>query len=74
MPSIDTEVASVVRQVSCTWSPAEITVGVAVSCAVGAGAAAGGALLCGRRRLLFLASCNSNQGNKQDNWHKNPMK
>ena len=40
MPSIEIEVASVVRQVNCTWSPAEITVGVAVSCAVGAGAVA----------------------------------
>jgi hypothetical protein len=33
----------VVRQDNCTWSPAEITVGVAVSCAVGAAAVAGGA-------------------------------
>jgi hypothetical protein len=33
-----------VCQVNCTWSPAEITVGVAVSCAVGVVAVAGGAV------------------------------
>jgi hypothetical protein len=38
MPSIDTVVASVVRHERATWSPAETTVGVAVICAVGAGA------------------------------------
>src|ERR1700761_7630982 len=38
MPSIETLLASVVRQFSTTWSPAEICVGVAVICAVGAGA------------------------------------
>jgi galactokinase/mevalonate kinase-like predicted kinase len=43
MPSIDTLVASVVRQVRTTWSPAEIDVGVAVSWAMGA-AAEGGAV------------------------------
>jgi hypothetical protein len=47
MPSIETEVASTVRHVNCTWSPAEITVGVAVRCAVGAGAAADGGAACG---------------------------
>ena len=36
MPSIETVVASVVRHVSTTWSPAEIVAGVAVICAVGA--------------------------------------
>jgi hypothetical protein len=43
MPSMETEVASVVRQLSCTSSPAEINEGVAVICATGAvaGAAAG---------------------------------
>jgi hypothetical protein len=53
-PSIETEVAEVVRQVNCTWSPAEITVGVALSCAVGAGAVADGAVSTGGRGLLFL--------------------
>ena len=47
MPSIETDEASVVLQVNCTWSPAEITVGEAVNCAVGAGAAAGGGAACG---------------------------
>ena len=73
MPSIETDVASVVRQVSCTWSPAEITVGVAVSCAVGAGACRRRRRLWGRWWLLLFASCNSDQGNKQNNRHKNPM-
>ena len=54
MPSIETDVASVVRQVNCTWSPAEITVGVAVSCAVGAGAIAVGAVSAGGNGLLFF--------------------
>ena len=44
MPSIEIELALVVCQVNCTWSPAEITVGVAVSSAVGAGAVADGAV------------------------------
>ena len=43
-PSIVTVVASVVRQLSTTWSPAEMVEGVAVSWAVGAGEAAGGAV------------------------------
>jgi hypothetical protein len=55
IPSIVTDVASVVRQVNCTWSPAEITVGVAVSVAVGVGVVAGGAVSAGGGRgLLFL--------------------
>lgn len=41
-PSIVTDVASMVRQLSCTWSPAEITVGEAFNTAVGAGAEEGG--------------------------------
>jgi hypothetical protein len=36
MPSIEIELALVVFQLNCTWSPAEITVGVALNCAVGA--------------------------------------
>jgi hypothetical protein len=44
-----------VRQANCTWSPAEITVGVAVSVAVGVSAVAGGAVSAGGGRgLLFL--------------------
>jgi hypothetical protein len=39
MPSIETLVASAVRQVRTTWSPAEMELGVAVICATGAGAA-----------------------------------
>jgi hypothetical protein len=55
IPSIVTDVASVVRQASCTWSPAEITAGVAVSVAVGVGAVTGGAVSAGGGRgLLFL--------------------
>jgi hypothetical protein len=55
IPSIVTDVASVVRQANCTWSPAEITVGVAVSVAVGVTAVAGGAVAAGGGRgLLFL--------------------
>src|ERR1700738_1005031 len=42
MPSMETVVASVVRQVSTTWSPAVMLEGGAVSCAVGAGAVVGG--------------------------------
>jgi hypothetical protein len=42
MPSIDALLASVVRQVRTTWSPAVISVGVAVICAVGAGTTTGG--------------------------------
>src|SRR5579875_2599939 len=54
MPSIETEVASVVCQESCTWSPAEMTVGVAVNCAVGAGVTGGGAEACGATGCFFL--------------------
>ena len=55
MPSIETDVASVVRQDNCTWSPAEITLGVAVSCAVGAAAVAGGGAACaGGNGFCFL--------------------
>jgi hypothetical protein len=54
MPSIETEVALVVFHVSCTWSPAEITDGVAVSSAVGAGAVAGGAVSTGGKGVFFL--------------------
>jgi hypothetical protein len=44
-----------VRQVNCTWSPAETTVGVAVSVAVGVSAVADGAVSAGGGRgLLFL--------------------
>jgi hypothetical protein len=42
MPSIIALLASVVRQVRTTWSPAVISVGVAVICAVGAGTTIGG--------------------------------
>src|ERR1017187_6849181 len=56
MPSIDTVVASAVRQDSTTWSPAEITDGVAVICAAGAGAVAagGGAVSMGSGACFFL--------------------
>lgn len=54
MPSMDTDVASVVFQESCTWSPAEITVGEAVNCAVGAGAAAGGGAASGGGNGCFF--------------------
>ena len=65
MPSIET-VASVVRQVSSTWSPAEITVGVAVICAVGAGTSSCRGAVCGwRQRLLLFAARNRHQSNKQ---------
>ena len=55
MPSIDIDVASLVCQVNCTWSPAETRVGVAVICAVGAGAvaAATGAVAGGGRGFYF---------------------
>src|ERR1700678_4144896 len=42
MPSMLTVVASAVRQERTTWSPAEMTEGVAVICAVGAGTEDGG--------------------------------
>src|ERR1035438_3978131 len=54
MPSIATEVASVERQFSTTWSPAEIESGVAVICTVGAGAVAGGAIGGGGSGFFFL--------------------
>jgi hypothetical protein len=45
MPSMETVVASAVRQERTTWSPAEMTEGVAVICAAGVGTeAAGGAV------------------------------
>ena len=47
MPSMETLVASVVRQVRTTWSPADMVEGVAVNCAVGAGMAGGGAVSAG---------------------------
>jgi hypothetical protein len=53
-PSIDTDAASVVRQVNCTWSPAVITLGVAVSCAVGAGTVAGGGASWGGGNAAFF--------------------
>jgi hypothetical protein len=43
MSSIEIEVALVVLQLNCAWSPAEITIGVAVICAVGAPAEVTGA-------------------------------
>ena len=54
MPSIETVVASVVRQDRTTWSPAEMVVGVAEICAVGAGAAAGGAVSWGKGGACFF--------------------
>jgi hypothetical protein len=54
MPSIETLVASVVRQLRTTWSPAEITAGVAVICAVGAAEATGGGASGAGNGLLFL--------------------
>jgi hypothetical protein len=42
IPSIETDVASTVCQLRVTWSPELITLGVAFSVAVGAGAVAGG--------------------------------
>jgi hypothetical protein len=47
MPSMDTLLASVVCQLRTAWSPAEITVGATVICAVGAGTEAGGAVSAG---------------------------
>jgi hypothetical protein len=41
---METVVASVVCQLSCTWSPAATCAGVALNCAVGAGAIAAGAV------------------------------
>src|ERR1700678_2515316 len=43
MPSMEMLFASVVRQERTTWSPAVMLLGVAVSCAVGAGPVSGGA-------------------------------
>jgi hypothetical protein len=54
MPSIWALLASVVRQVSTTWSPAETTVGVAVICAVGAGTTTGGGGAGGGGTTFFL--------------------
>src|SRR5882672_1800140 len=55
MPSMETLVASEVRHVNTTWSPAEMLDGVAVSCAVGAGAtAAGGAVSAGGSGFSFF--------------------
>jgi hypothetical protein len=53
---METLVASEVRQVNTTWSPAVMLDGVAVSCAVGAGAAAGGGAVsaCGMGFSFFL--------------------
>jgi hypothetical protein len=54
---MDTLVASDVRHVSTTWSPAEITTGVAVICAVGAGAfvlEAGAVSVAGGSGVFFL--------------------
>ena len=54
-------------RLNCTWSPAEITVGVAVSCAVGAGAVAGGAVAAGGGRgCALFAARNSGQGNQKE--------
>jgi len=53
MPSIDVLVASVVCQLRVTWSPAVICEGVAVICAVGAGAD-GGAVTAGGGGCFFL--------------------
>jgi hypothetical protein len=54
MPSIEMELALVVFQLNCTWSPAEITVGVAVNCAVGAPEVAAGASSPGGKGAVFL--------------------
>src|SRR5579885_2571818 len=54
MPSMETLVASEVRQVSTTWSPAETADGVAVIWAVGAGAVAGGAVSAGMGGAAFF--------------------
>jgi hypothetical protein len=52
---METLVASVVRQESWTWSPAETTAGVAEICAVGAGAATeAGAVSAGGSGCFFL--------------------
>lgn len=44
IPSIEIEVALVVLQLNCAWSPAEITVGEMVSCAVGGPVCTSGAV------------------------------
>jgi hypothetical protein len=55
IPSIEMVVASDVRQERTTWSPAEITEGVAVICAVGAGAEeVGGAVIGAGGASFFL--------------------
>jgi hypothetical protein len=55
MPSIETVLALVVFQLNCTWSPAEITVGVALSCAVGGGTDEAGASSAeGKGAVFFL--------------------
>jgi hypothetical protein len=55
MPSIETVLALVVFQLSCTWSPAETTVGVALSCAVGVGTdVAGASSADGKGAVFFL--------------------
>ncbi len=55
MPSMETLVASAVRHDRTTWSPAEITDGVAVICAAGAGTVAvGGAVSTGGGGCFFL--------------------
>jgi hypothetical protein len=53
IPSITALVASVVRQLSVTWSPAEIWLGVAVICAVG-GTEVGGAVAAGGGGACFF--------------------
>jgi hypothetical protein len=55
MPSIEMELALVVFQLNCTWSPAEITVGVALNCAVGAPVLVAGASSAdGKGAVFFL--------------------
>jgi hypothetical protein len=54
MPSIEIVVASAVRQEITTWSPAEITDGVAVIWAVGAGAVATGGAVTGAGGASFF--------------------
>jgi hypothetical protein len=54
MPSIETVAAFVVFQLNCTWSPAEITVGVALSCAVGGGTDVAGASSDGGNGAVFF--------------------
>lgn len=62
---METLVASVVRQLRVTWSPAEIALGVALIFAVGAGAVAAGAVSAGGGGGCFFATRNCDQRDKQ---------